>query len=69
MKYQRNGFSCIMNIKVISEDEVAHNEELNQAGFAIEHYGGVGRIWPIWRSCFAIARKTNLPGPAPVIEG
>jgi 2-polyprenyl-3-methyl-5-hydroxy-6-metoxy-1,4-benzoquinol methylase len=42
---------------------------LRQAGFSIETFSGVGRVWPIWRSSFVVARKISPPGPPPEIEG
>lgn len=42
---------------------------LRRAGFVVEKWEGVGRYWPIWRSCFVVARKVSPPGPPPGIIG
>ena len=31
---------------------------LEQSGFVVEHWTGVGRSWPVWMSQFVVARKT-----------
>lgn len=42
---------------------------LERAGFVVDRYTGVGRFFPIWRSCFVVARKVRPPEPPPAIEG
>jgi len=42
---------------------------LEQAGFAVETWGGFGWFWPLWKSHFVVAKKTGPPGPAPEITG
>jgi 2-polyprenyl-6-hydroxyphenyl methylase/3-demethylubiquinone-9 3-methyltransferase len=42
---------------------------LRRAGFAAEQWEGVGRVWPLWKSMFVVARKMDAPGPAPEVLG
>ncbi|PWT74110.1 MAG: hypothetical protein C5B60_07190 [Chloroflexi bacterium] len=45
------------------------NHSLNQAGFEILHSRGIGRMWPLYKSIFVIARKVGPSGPPPEIIG
>lgn len=40
-----------------------------QAGFVPVSWHGVGRVWPLWKSFFVIARKEAPAGPPPEIIG
>ncbi len=42
---------------------------LRRAGFVPVAWGGVGRVWPIWKSFFVTARKEGPPGQRPTIIG
>jgi 2-polyprenyl-6-hydroxyphenyl methylase/3-demethylubiquinone-9 3-methyltransferase len=42
---------------------------LRRAGFAPVARHGLGRVWPIWKSVFVVARKSEAPGPSPEIVG
>jgi SAM-dependent methyltransferase len=44
-------------------------ECLTHAGFVPELWRGVGRMWPLYKSSFVIARKVSTPRPAPAIIG
>ncbi len=41
------------------------DRSLRRAGFDPVRWEGVGRVWPIWKSMFVVARKTGAPGPPP----
>jgi SAM-dependent methyltransferase len=42
---------------------------LTQAGFTPLSWQGVGRIWPLWKSFFVVARKDRQPEPPQKIIG
>ena len=42
---------------------------LSRAGFVPLSWGGVGRIWPMWKSFFVTAQKGGPPGHRPQIIG
>lgn len=42
---------------------------LNNAGFAVENWSGIGRCWPMWKSLYVVARKKGQPKPPPEIFG
>jgi 2-polyprenyl-3-methyl-5-hydroxy-6-metoxy-1,4-benzoquinol methylase len=42
---------------------------LVRAGFTPLTWQGIGRVRPIWKSFFVVARKTGTPGPPPEIVG
>jgi SAM-dependent methyltransferase len=42
---------------------------LRRAGFVPIEWAGVGRMWPLWKSFFLIARKERRPGEPPAIIG
>lgn len=44
-------------------------ECLLRAGFEPVLWRGIGRVWPLYKSFFVVARKVNAPGPAPEIIG
>lgn len=45
------------------------DRSLQRAGFEPIRWEGVGRIWPLWKSMFVVARKAGQPGPAPEVVG
>ena len=45
------------------------DRSLRRAGFAPERWEGVGRLWPLWKSMFVVARKIGAPGPPPEVVG
>ena len=42
---------------------------LRRAGFVPVVWQGVGRVWPLWKSFFVVARKEGPAGPPPEIIG
>lgn len=44
-------------------------ECLTRAGFEPVLWRGIGRMWPLYKSFFVVARKVRAPGPAPEIIG
>ena len=42
---------------------------LRRAGFVPTTWHGVGRVWPLWKSFFVVARKEAPAGPPPEIIG
>lgn len=42
---------------------------LERAGFTPLSWHGIGRVRPLWKSFFVVARKTGAPGPPPEIIG
>ncbi|KPK65944.1 MAG: hypothetical protein AMK73_01490 [Planctomycetes bacterium SM23_32] len=50
-------------------DRRSLSEGLRLGGFSAERWSGVGRIWPLYRSFFVVARKVGPPGPRPDIVG
>lgn len=42
---------------------------LVRAGFEPVMWRGIGRVWPLYKSFFVVARKVRTPGPAPEIMG
>lgn len=42
---------------------------LERAGFTPLSWQGIGRMRPLWKSFFVVARKTGVPGPPPEIIG
>ena len=40
-----------------------------RAGFRPVEWQTLGRVWPIWRSVFVVARRVDRPGPPPGIAG
>jgi SAM-dependent methyltransferase len=38
---------------------------LEGAGFTPRQWSGIGRGWPLWKSFFVVAAKTDVPGPTP----
>lgn len=42
---------------------------LTRAGFEPMLWRGIGRVWPLYKSFFVVARKVRAPGPAPEIVG
>jgi len=44
-------------------------ECLSRAGFEPVLWRGIGRVWPLYKSLFVVARKVKLPKSAPTIIG
>jgi SAM-dependent methyltransferase len=42
---------------------------LRRTGFAPLVWHGIGRVWPLWKSFFVVARKEGPPAPPPEIIG
>ncbi|HTK90558.1 MAG TPA: class I SAM-dependent methyltransferase [Verrucomicrobiae bacterium] len=42
---------------------------LRRAGFEPVRWEGLGRVWPLWKSVFVVARKAGPPGPPPQVVG
>jgi SAM-dependent methyltransferase len=45
------------------------DRSLRRAGFEPLRWEGLGRVWPLWKSMFVVARKTGAPGPPPEVIG
>ena len=45
------------------------DRSLRRTGFEPIRWEGVGRVWPLWKSMFVVARKAGEPGPAPQVVG
>lgn len=61
LSFDRHYDPCGEHIRFFSRQSLQRC--LEQSGFVVEHWAGVGRSWPVWMSQFVVARKVALSGP------
>ncbi len=61
LSFDRHYDPCGEHIRFFSRHSLQRC--LEQSGFVVEHWAGVGRYWPVWMSQFVVARKVAQGGP------
>jgi ubiquinone/menaquinone biosynthesis C-methylase UbiE len=57
LAFERHYDPCGPHIRFFTRRSLA--DCLQQAGFVVERWAGVGRFWPVWMSHFIVARKNS----------
>lgn len=65
--FERHYNPYISHIRFFTKQSL--NDSLKRAGFESLRWRGIGRMWPIYKSLFVVARKVRPSGPAPEIIG
>jgi len=65
--FERHYNPYISHVRFFTKRSLNHS--LKRAGFEPVRWAGIGRLWPLYKSIFVVARKVGPSGPAPEIIG